>query len=349
VKRFERLLYSIVIVLSSGFIGFLVLEMVVRSLHLAPPLLREYGFEEKDPYLPYSPRPLAVSTGRSATDEYDFEYRHNSIGFRDVEHSFRKDEGVFRILGLGDSFTYGAGARFEETYLYRLEEALNRRPGGHPRVEVIKAGIGRFFPEPERMLLESYGRMYSPDLILIGFLPNDVIGTYRGLDACVVHKSGCLITREANELGDLGVLLYRKSHVCRMLLRRYVLYQMNRRYPVHWPDVYEANGFHEKDWQALEREYSKMSSIANELGANFVVVHIPQKGPWSDKHHYPARRLAAWAEENGAGFVDVLPAMIRAGDEKPLYYPKDGHCTQEGYAIIADEIYKYLVREGWVP
>jgi len=73
------------------------------------------------PTLPYLPRPLSVSSGRSSTDEYDFEYRHNSVGFRDGEHAQEKADGVFRILGLGDSFTYGVAAKLEETYLYLLE------------------------------------------------------------------------------------------------------------------------------------------------------------------------------------------------------------------------------------
>ena len=70
-KKSKRLLYSGIIVLTCCFIGLIALEIVVRLLHRAPPPLREYGVEEKDPYLPYSPRPLTVSSGRSATDEYD--------------------------------------------------------------------------------------------------------------------------------------------------------------------------------------------------------------------------------------------------------------------------------------
>ncbi len=43
-----------------------------------------------------------------------------------------KPEGTFRILGLGDSFTAGWGAAYEETYLRRSEVALNARDGRSP-------------------------------------------------------------------------------------------------------------------------------------------------------------------------------------------------------------------------
>jgi hypothetical protein len=118
------------------------------------------------------PRPVPAleadaSHGRSRQGAANFAI--TASGFRDVEHAREKPSGVFRILGLGDSFTYGALSPFEKSYLYRLEEALNRRPGTHPRVEIIKAGVSRYFPEPERILLEHYGVPFSPDLILVGF------------------------------------------------------------------------------------------------------------------------------------------------------------------------------------
>ncbi len=45
-------------------------------------------------------------------------------------------------------------------------------------MEIIKAGIPRFFPRPERLLLEHEGHTFQPDLILVGFVPNDVMDTY---------------------------------------------------------------------------------------------------------------------------------------------------------------------------
>ena len=75
-----------------------------------------------------------------------------------------------------------------------------------------------------------------------------------------------------------------------------------------------------------------------------VIVHIPQKGPWEERHHYPAKRLGAWAAANGAGFVDALPALTSGGAES-LYYPKDGHATPAGYGVIAEQMHDYIVKE----
>ena len=96
-------------------------EIAVRALGLAPALPNQYAMFVKDPILPHKPRPGSVIEGRSLTDEFDFRYAHNSLGWRGPDVSRPKPPGTFRILGLGDSFTYGAGVDAAETYLARLE------------------------------------------------------------------------------------------------------------------------------------------------------------------------------------------------------------------------------------
>jgi len=321
-----------------------VVEGGVRFLRLAPPLLAEYTAYADDPWLPHKPRPMSRITGRNATDEFFYDYRHNSIGFRDVEHQREKPAGVFRILGLGDSFTYGAGAAFEETYLYQLEKKLNNRPGARPRIEIIKAGIPRFWPEPERLLLQLYGLRYSPDLIMVAFLANDVLDTFEGIHALRVTKDGALRTGEAEQLGDFGAWLYIHSHAARIVLKILKTRQAPRPDEVNRPD-----GYHEKDWRQVEKEYEKMIALARQIKANIVFIHIPQMAPPDDRAAYPARRLSVWCEKRNVLFIDVMPAMKEAARTRKIYYPKDGHCTPEGYAVIAEAINAELINKRIVP
>lgn len=341
--------FQIVAVCLGLFVGLTAVEMVVRLLTLAPSLEGQYSGNVKDVDLPYRRKPLSRRTGRNETNEFDYDYQHNSFGFRDIEHTITKAEGTFRILGLGDSMTYGIGVPFEDTYLYRLEKMLNDRAGDHPRVEIIKTGIPRYFPEVERMLLEKYGVQFQPDLILVGFLPNDVIDTYLGLDAVKVDQSGYLKTREAEELGQLGMQVYRYCHLCRLVLRKYVSWQIEKKYRPRRNELFQDGGFHETDWIKVEHEYVKMAAIAASTGARLVIFHIPQKGPWAQKHGYPALRLSAWAAKRNVSFADTLPAMERTSAQQRLYYEKDGHCTSAGYAVIAQELYRHLTEHHIIP
>ena len=331
------------------FVSSLCLELLVRITGIAPELNYEYSEHIADPYLPYKPKPFGVREGRNQTDEFDYSYHFNSLGFRDVEHSIAKPEGVFRILGLGDSFTLGTGVNFEHTYLFLLEQLLNSRPGVHPKIEIIKMGLGRFFTEPERLTFEHYGVQFQPDLVLVGFLPNDIMDTHLGFDAIKVDEQGRLRTKESLELGSWASFLFENSHVCRILLSKYISYKISQTAPMSFDSIYEANGPLEKDWLTAESELLKINTISNKIFAKTAIIHIPQSNPSVASHAYPSQRLLSWCTHNNISFIDTLPALKNYSGSEELYYPKDGHCTQFGYEIIAKVIFEYLDSNHLVP
>jgi hypothetical protein len=318
-------------------------EVACRVFSLATPLRPLFENYVTDPHLPFRPRPFSRDIGR--TPEFTYDFQHNSLGFRDVEHTLLKPNGTYRLLGLGDSFTYGVGATFEESYLTRLQVKLEQKAGGHPPVEVIKAGIPRYFPEAERILLEQEGLKFHPDVVVVGILPNDIVDTYLGLDAVTPDASGSLLTREAKALGSFGTFLYRYSCLGRLILRVYI----NRHGQPNYGDMFKDGGFHEKDWQKMETEFARMKVLTDSIGAKLVLMHIPERGPWSEQERYLPRRFSAWAAQHGVYFLDVLPAMEHNPAPESLFYPKDGHCTPAGYAVIADTLFAYLTDQGLVP
>jgi len=201
------------------------------------------------------------------------------------------------------------------------------------------------------MLLEHYGVKYESDLVLVGFLPNDVIDTFKGVDAVTVDDSGYLRTRQAGRLGGIGRFLYLHSHCCRVILHRYVLGAFKRDHKPRLNEVFKPNGFHENDWRTVEAEYEKIINIARGIGAETLFFHIPHKPPWKGNRSYPAKRLSQWAARNGAPFVDILSAMkiALAEEGQKLYFPEDGHCTPAGYRVIANTLFAALVQDGLVP
>ena len=346
--RIEIKFWSIYLLIT-GVCIILLLEGAVRLFAKAPLLFSEPVKYVKDRYLPYKLKPFTTNSGRSNSGEFDYEYKINSLGFRDIEHNIIQPKNTFRILGLGDSFTFGQGASFEETYLFRLETMLNARQDINKRIETINMGIPRFFPEPERLVLEHYGLKFHSDLILVGFLPNDISDTYTGIDFITVSDDGYMLTSEANKLGKIGSWLYIHSHLARTVLGKYVSYKIRTEYPVHYSDVFRADGHHEKDWKKVELEFEKIIELARKIGSKITFIHIPQQGPWVDSASYPAKRLSKWCSGQGVNFIDILPAMKKASKDEVLYWKKDGHCTSAGYRIIAETICSQLIEKGLVP
>src|SRR5215472_9264005 len=69
----------------------------------------------------------------------------NSDGLRDRDFSLEKPPGVYRIMMLGDSTTFGWGVREENTAAKFLERKLNENPlPGYKSVEVMNAGVGNY-------------------------------------------------------------------------------------------------------------------------------------------------------------------------------------------------------------
>lgn len=102
--------------------------------------------------------------------------RTNSLGFRDPrDYALAKAPGTLRILVLGDSVTFGHGAIYETTYPYLLEQRLKE---WRPDVawEVWNLGVPGYNTSQELAYLEAVGERYAPDLVVVGFFPNDFSG-----------------------------------------------------------------------------------------------------------------------------------------------------------------------------
>ena len=92
-----------------------------------------------------------------------------------------------------------------------------------------------------------------------------------------------------------------------------------------------------------------MKKLTDSINARLVIVHIPQQGPWKERHSYPAQRLSDWSARNGVQFIDLLPAMKEAPSQEGLYYKKDGHCRPAGHELIAQTLFTELTSKGLIP
>ena len=93
-------------------------------------------------------------------------YAINSLGFRDAEFTEQKPPGVFRILALGDSMTFGPGVQVEETYPKVLERLLNDGEEGH--YQVINGGASGYSAYEELVTWRNRGEALDPDLVIVG-------------------------------------------------------------------------------------------------------------------------------------------------------------------------------------
>jgi lysophospholipase L1-like esterase len=108
-----------------------------------------------------------------------FDLKTNALGYRGAEIERSKPPGVYRILCIGDSCTFGSGAGDQKTWPAQLQSLLASR---HPdrTIEVINAGVPGFTSYQGRRLLETEGWGLDPDLVLFAAGYNDQFNAHSG-------------------------------------------------------------------------------------------------------------------------------------------------------------------------
>jgi lysophospholipase L1-like esterase len=145
------------------------LELVVRVLRLDQSCPSDYNKDAVwacDPVLNFKLKPGLIAGGKPV----------NRAGFRNREFT-PKPPGVFRIVSLGDSCTFGIVTRemFEyipEPYPQLLERLAAERIGAG-KLEVLNAGIAGYNSFQGVMLLRTKLRGLEPNLITVRYGWND--------------------------------------------------------------------------------------------------------------------------------------------------------------------------------
>lgn len=165
-SRTRRVLLAAAATLVAGVIAMLLVEVWVRlqwdDTKGTP------GFYVSDPVL-----------GIRLNPNYDGWFagvpvRINALGFRDNrDYTVAKPPNTTRILVLGDSVTFGHGTLYETSYPYLLEQRLKAwRPATN--WQVWNLGVPGYNTGQELSLLNQVGPSYQPDLVIVGFYPNDL-------------------------------------------------------------------------------------------------------------------------------------------------------------------------------
>lgn len=306
-----------------------------------------------------------ISRHKIAQTEYDWRSRL-------ADYTIEKKAGVFRILVLGDSISYGQGVKKTETFSKQLENMLNERivrAGGEKRFEVINTGFCGIDTTDELSILLNMnknvvltdkslwmdypGMAYKPDLILLQYsVQNDA--QYYGPDAAELHtphrwRDG---VRRYN-YGDYALPL--PEDIDRWLTKhsKFYLFFLNK-----------YHGFLTKI--GLRNEAGKIKAMykPNATGWLRTRYAINRIGQIAKAYNIPAT-IILWATDDGGLLKDIYALVGEAGKSsgfhvlylsKAVQWPKenfavsktDGHPNVKAHSIAAKAIYKFLVGEGLV-
>lgn len=117
----------------------------------------------------YEPKPNTIEVIKKDWLPYVPKYTINDDALNErYNYSIQKKDGVYRIITLGDSYTFGVNVSTEKNWTELLEDYLNKnkRCSKISKYEVINLGVGAYDTAYEIERFKLRGIKYDPDLIV---------------------------------------------------------------------------------------------------------------------------------------------------------------------------------------
>jgi lysophospholipase L1-like esterase len=371
-SRLRRLAARLLLLGVSAAIGLLVAELAVRLVRPQPVMLVSRGL-----YVPDPPRRYRLQTGFRGTVtnrvEFDTRISINRQGLRGPEIG-PKAPGAFRVLALGDSFTFGVGAREGETYPARLQEILRSRG---VEAEVLNAGVPGFGVPDEVAWFQRWGWTLEPDAIVLAvFVANDLQDAAPGEPKAVAVDGSLMIQGEKKS--SLSRWLYYHSHLY-VLLKTSALGGVVRRLlgtpePLETRelreelDLYSKGSLPKEIREGAEATEEAVAGLARSAGgARVLAVIIPSLlqvdpvrwranlqrfGLYPEGYDpmQPNRLFRSIFSRQGIPTLDLTaPFAAAILRREKIYYPIDQHLTPAGYRLTAEEVAEALAPRGRAP
>jgi hypothetical protein len=355
-------LANFLLVVGSILLGLLVMEIGIRVWN---PSIGNPMTEIHRPSAKFGWELVPGSSGYGALGEY---YQINASGLRDKDYPLQKKAGVYRIVVLGDSFTFGMGVNLEDTYPKRLEKILQAKD---PNIEVINFGVighdmWQYYETLKRRALS-----YHPDLVILALFPGDDFyesvapydesGHYVGVFPFPPYEQepGELWAPMSyfaiwNLLRNVNLQFEYKYRYKRGYTYVKGIEERKKKYGPLRPDHMATKGMAATMEKHKFTEFSEtlknFVKTATNAGAKTLVVLIPDSVQLNDYYMQGSNRFAKeQCAKNKVPFLDMTPILEAEEDHTSLYlFPFDAHNSPRGLKVIAQAIADRIDKLGFL-
>ena len=299
-------------------------------------------------------RQIPGSRGRLRTPEFDVGIAVNSKGLRDREYAYAKPADTKRILCLGDSFTFGYGVAWDDTYASVLENMLDGRRVAGVRWEVINAGVCGTGTAHQLAFLESEGLRYDPDVVVVcfcganDFSDNCIYGLYSLEDGRLVRHEACMSgpmrLRHIMQYLPGYRTLFCESHLITFVKHRIARYAYAR-HDSKPRDRAAVEAGRKRAYELTEALLSALQAECEVAGAELIVISVPQ----GDGSPPPERvsDLIGFIRSQGVSYVDLEPAFRdQQAAGRDIRYRFDRHWNANGHRVVAELLYDYVASKS---
>ena len=263
----------------------------------------------------------------------------NSLGYRGRAISLTKHPETFRILCIGDSFTFGDKVNDDATWPYYLERLMEQQ---HINAEVINAGVAGTTIDDQLYFLKR-SIVLSPDMVILMFSENDI-------DNLGEPEPYYVTLEKQRRVKSLPIVRNVYHWVRDTALFHFALYVRK------WLDmVSQKNGngrdaaHHQRLWRRYQKLLSEMKTYLEGLGIQFVFTIFPSNYRFQEQvnHNtvYPhLDRIELATRRMGIDTINLMEPLRQTKMTRDELYllPYDGHPSGLAYARAGEAIFEFL-------
>jgi hypothetical protein len=278
----------------------------------------------------------------------------NSLGFRDrTVRRVPLASNRYRVVFIGDSFTYGVGLPYEKTFVCLLEEELAKKG-----IEVLNAGVVSYSPaiywKKTEVLLTDVGLRFDHLVVCLDISDiQDEADFYATTEDKVVWIKGpapalreflyeyTTILRNLWELGEAVYAWATEDPDTRRTEedRRYATNEYRSLWTVDEAAFrdYGARGLR-KARQHMDRLYRLLRS--HRIGMTLIVYPWPTQILHGDRDSIQVEVWKEWADAHSVPFLNLFPDFMPT-DQTPkeairkYFIPGDLHWNEAGHRLVA--------------
>ncbi|MBU1125693.1 MAG: SGNH/GDSL hydrolase family protein [Candidatus Omnitrophica bacterium] len=265
----------------------------------------------------------------------------NSWGFRGDEFSKVKPPQTFRIIFLGDSFTFGEGVKFDDTYPQKVSKLLRQHYKKLPlSFESYNFGVGGYNTVQESFLLTQIALQCDPDLVVIGYTLNDpepMLFKYDEKENKVSRRAREFYIPEGLSQSMPPDSLWFRSRLAKLVWQAYTKIMLTHKMVAYYRLLFRENN---DGWQKSNTALKEIIDICRERNIPCYVVIFPVL--YQLNHGYPFtgihESIRLQAALHGANSIDLLASLKGLAVEELWVYPTDQHPNEKVHRIAAESL-----------
>ncbi len=276
--------------------------------------------------------------------DYDRLWERNPYHLRSLRTDRHKAPGAFRIVTLGDSYSWGAKIAHTEAVWPAVLEAKLRSTD--PTVEVVNFGQNGYTTVNEVELLEELGWQFAPDLVLLQFTVNDPLPSRPGRISAGEDWLFPMLPLAVFQ--DFDLLLRSVSRGYEFADARFRSVQLSYRFPAGHQSLFEENF---AGWKDCQRALGRLAVETRRRKVRAAVVVFPFFLPDLKLPGYRYQviheRVRAAAAAVGLPVLDLRPYFeARPGAEWQVFPGYDAHPSPAAHRVAAQAIAPWLAQNG---